>query len=175
MKSKTIEARESDSLSACAVPAPPKGSSRACNKGASSCKTAPHTYTNGSMITPLRQAVDSLYLTYRGKIYPNIDEHLHNLKLIASNRTPEHTSRAIFKVENHVFEVRPSGSKNFAYVIQDNWYYIKISSAKASTLPLASVQVSSELLTHQPLEIIRIDLQKVISVIGSITGEDIEC
>ncbi|MDG6778316.1 hypothetical protein QCB44_06335 [Thiomicrorhabdus sp. zzn3] len=170
-----IEARESAGLQAGAGSALPKGCSRAFNKGALPCKTAPHTYNNGSIITPLRQAIDSLYLTFRGKIFPEVDEQLNDLKLIAGNKTSLHSSKAVFRVLNHCFEVRPSGTKNFAYVLQDNWFYIKISSAKATTLPLASVQISSELLTHQPLEKILDDLQKTISTIGKITGEEQSC
>ena len=170
-----IEARESVGLQAGADSAPPQDTSRTCNKGTSPCKTVPPTYKNEQIINPLRTAIDSLYLTYRGTIYPKINEQLEHLKQIAGNKTPYPASDAVFKVLDHSFEVRPSGAKNFAYVLQDNWFYIKISSSNATTLPLASVQISSELLTHQPLKKILNDLKQIISTIGRIEKEDESC
>ncbi|QKI88900.1 hypothetical protein [Thiomicrorhabdus xiamenensis] len=169
------EARKSGGLQERAGSARPQATSRTCNKGTSPCKTVPHTYQNEQIITPLRTAIDSLYLTYRGTIYSKINDQLEHLKQIAGNKTPYPTSDAVFKVHGHCFEVRPSGAKNFAYVLQDNWFYIKISSSNATTLPLASVQISSELLTHQPLKRILNDLKKIISTIGHIEGEDESC
>lgn len=158
-------------------PAPCAGEKNLCanvgnHLGASSCKTAPLLYRNAKLIKPLRTAIDSLYLTFQGTIYPEIDEKLEKLKQIAGNKADKPTSEAFFKILDHQFEVRPSGVKNFAYVLQDNWYFIKISSSRATSLPLASVQISSELLTHQPLDHILGDLSKVISTIGHLFGED---
>lgn len=172
---KQTRARESDCLQTSAGTAPLQGTPRACKPlGALPCKTAPLIYQNTN-IKPLRTAIDSLYLTYKGTIYPKINDQLEYLKLIAGNKTPYLTSDAVFKVFDHNFEVRPSGAKNFAYVLQDNWFFIKISSSNATTLPLASVQISSELLTHQPLEKILADLNKILSTIGHLDGEDESC
>lgn len=168
-------ARESDCLQTSAGTAPLQGTTRPCkNLGALPCKTAPLTYQN-PQIKPLRKAIDSLYLTYQGTIYPKINDHLAHLKLIASNKTSDHSSEAIFQILDHRFEVRPSGARNFAYVLQDNWFFIKISSSNATTLPLASVQISSELLTHQPLEKIVRDLKLIISAIGYTHEEEGLC
>jgi hypothetical protein len=137
--------------------------------GASPCNTAPPIYQQQDIL-PLKKSIDSLYLTYQGIIHRDIEHEFESLKLIASNRTPSDTSEAVFKVLEHCFEVKPAGTRKFAYVLEDNWFYIKVSSSKAIRLPLASVQISSELLTFHPLDEIIERVNGIVSSIGSIHG-----
>lgn len=137
--------------------------------GASPCNTAPPIYQNKDIL-PLRKSIDSLYLTYRGTIYPEISHQLDDLKLTAANKTSSHTSEAVFKILGHSFEVKPAGTSKFAYVLVDNWFYIRVSSPKAISMPLASVQISSELLTFHPLDEILERLNKIITTIGLVSG-----
>lgn len=169
------EARESDGLSACAETAQPKGTPRTCKTlGASLSITAPANCNTNQKTHPLRCAVDSLYISYKGDIKPDIEELLNFFKETAQNDDPKIASEAFLNLHDHKFQVSPKGSRQFSFVLKDNWFNIQVSKTKNSNnskLPLAYVQISSELLTFTDLDEILSHLNKIISSLGEIKHE----
>ena len=146
-----------------------KGSVHESNsQGASSSNTAPYKYitTEYHYIHPLRSGIDSLYLSFKGAIFQKIEEKLQFLKEVAQNKTSIPTSEATFPILDHFFEVKAKGSGKFAFVLEDNWFRIEISSREAIKMPLAYVQIRSELLTYYSLEIIHDKLTAIIEHLG---------
>ena len=94
--------------------------------------------------TILRYGIDSLYLSYPGLLGSNWDQRLSGLKEAAKGSD---AAKAQVKIGDHLFEVSDRGKGKFAYILKDNWFIISLSSHSATNLPLAYVQVSSELLT----------------------------
>lgn len=170
---KQIETCESAGLQAGTDPVPPQGTPRACNqKGAVLSITAPANSIKNKKILPLRCAIDSLYLSYKGHIAPDMEELLTVLKEMAQHESPEISSEAYLNLADHKFEVSPKGSRQFSFQVKDNWFSIQISKSKTSNrskLPLAYVQISSELLTFTSLNEILNHLNQIISKIGVIT------
>jgi hypothetical protein len=141
--------------------------------GASPCNTAPCKYTQEQSrhICPLRCALDSLYLSFHGTTFEKVEDRLFDLKNIAQGNSSIRTSQAFYQILDHQFEVKAKGSGKFAYVLEDNWFRIEVSSAKSKKLPLAYVQIRSELLTFQPLKVIIKMLKKIIHLIGDYKDE----
>lgn len=127
------------------------------DSGAESSITAPPKY-----IKPIRCAVDSLYLSFQGRIDRDVETDLSHLKSFARNKDINIRAKAVFPIGEHRFEVSPKGAGNFAYVLDDNWFRIQISGTNNTSLPLAYVQVKSELLTFHCLDEIIDDLTEVI-------------
>ncbi|SET61752.1 hypothetical protein SAMN05216326_1456 [Nitrosomonas marina] len=95
----------------------------------------------------LRFGVDSLYLSYPGEIFADVDEELKELKQIAQSPEPHQKILAQYPVDDHIFEVKDKGKGFFLYRLQDNAFHIHLS--RSRTLPFAYVQLSSEYLTYR--------------------------
>lgn len=164
-------ARESAGLQAGADSAPPQGSSRTCNhSGASLSNTAPAKYIQNQNIKPLRCAVDSLYLSYRGNIYPKIETILLEFKEFAQLNDSASKSKAFLTLNGHKFQIMPKGAGRFSFVLKDNWFTIQLSSGKSFSMPLAYIQISSELLTFTPLDEVLKHLDEIIHQLGTVKG-----
>jgi len=165
-------ARESAGLKDDCGTQSPQGTPRSCNKlGASLSITAPANSITNKKLHPLRCAIDSLYISYKGNIKPNIEELLIELKEMAQNEDSKISSDAYLKILDHKFQVSPKGSRQFSFVLKDNWFNIQVSKTKNSNnskLPLAYVQISSELLTFTSLEEILEHLNQIIAVLGEV-------
>lgn len=120
------------------------------SNGAIPSNTAPSNYIPDSPQL-LHLGVDSLYLSFKGQLSQDSATVLDRLKKRAQSANVREKASAQFQIEDHCFEVLGRGMGKFAYVLVDNWFHIQISSLTSTTMPLAYVQVSSELLTHQPL------------------------
>lgn len=136
------------------------------HSGAVLSNTAPPKYT-GQYIHPLICGVDSLYLSFQGRLKHLIEDKLSSLKELAQSKSPDESGQAFLEVLDHKFEVRPKGSGNFAFVLDDNWFNIQLSSTNTSNMPLAYVQIKSELLTHHDLSEIIPHLILVIDELGA--------
>lgn len=110
----------------------------------------------------LRIGVDSLYLSFHGNLLPAVDHGLALAKFAAQSRDQAEQSQAQWIVGKHVFEVSDKGRQGFPYILRDNGYQIALRSGDSGRLPVAYVQVSSELLAHKPLEAVVADLGKII-------------
>lgn len=140
--------------------------------GAPPSNTAPSNYINiekSSQI--LRFGVDSLYLSYQGDLASDWDQRLEGLKLAAQSQEDVEKSLAQVKIGNHLFEVSGKGQQRFPYVLVDNCFRIQLSSASSKSLPLAYVQLSSELLTTLSVQEAVKNLNVIIHTFGQVTGE----
>ncbi len=136
--------------------------------GAPPSNTAPANYITGySGLQILRFGVDSLYLSYPGTLSQDWAQKLEALK--AAARADEEQDQALAQVQigEHVFEVLGKGRGRFAYVLVDNCFQISISATEAQSLPLAYVQVSSELLTSIGPQEAAAKLQYIINTLGT--------
>lgn len=161
-----IGRHESADLQAGTDSVPPQGT----HSGASLSNTAPAKYIQNQNIDSLRCAVDSLYISYRGNIYPQIEELLAECKEIAQHTEGSIKYHSHIKLEGHKFQVMPKGAGRFSFVLKDNWFTIQVSSGKSFSMPLAYIQISSELLTFTPLDEVLKHLDEVIYKLGKVKG-----
>lgn len=119
---------------------------------------------------PLRLGVDSLYLSYHGKLAENWDIKLDDLKTKAQSEDEAEQALAQVGICSHIFEVRDKGMPRFPYVLVDNCFFIKINRKESKTLPMAHVQISSEYLAAVGLEAAEYNLRVVINTLGLIEG-----
>lgn len=130
------------------------------NTAPANCKIpAPNTHI-------LRSGIDSLYVSYPGKLPPSTAANLDQLKEQAKSPDPEVRASAFKVINDHQFEVRDRGKGRFPYVLVDNWFHIQVAGEAAAQLPLAYVQMSSELLTCAGWEPALDDLTATVSKIG---------
>lgn len=119
--------------------------SESTSQGTPPSNTVPNN-CNSEYFKLLRFGVDSLYLSYPGELFPEIDEAIKELKQIAQSTEPHEQAYAQYPVENHLFEVKDKGARFFPYILEDNAFRIQLS--RSRSMPLAYVKVSSEYLTH---------------------------
>lgn len=123
----------------------PAGGRVGAEPGAESSNTAPDN-CNPGYFKPLRWGVDSLYLSYQGKLYPEIDDRLKALKKLAQSPEADQQSLAQYPIDGHIFEVKDRGAALFPYVVNDGAFRIQLSRSKA--LPMAYVKISAGYLAH---------------------------
>lgn len=99
----------------------------------------------------LRSGIDSLYVSYQGTIRDETEQQLIELKKLAQSSDSELCSQAFLELNDHCFEVKGRGANKHAFVLQDNWFHLKIASATATQIPMLYGQISSELLTTSGL------------------------
>jgi hypothetical protein len=119
-------------------------------------------------IRVLRHGIDSLYVSYPGKIEPNIALMLQGMKELAQGSTDQEIAQGLCHIGDHVFTVLPRGRGRFAYVLEDGWFSIQVSSAVS--LPLAHVQIRSEYLTAVGAEEAIRTLGEIVSYFGECSG-----
>ena len=138
---------------------PPAGASA----GAPSCNTA-HANSIGKV---LRHGIDSLYVSYPGQLSEPMEKHLGALKQRAQSDSESVAAAAQLSIADHLFAVLDRGRKRFAYVLDDNWFSIAVSSGAAKAMPLAHVQISSELITAVGIPEAMQHLDAVIERLGA--------
>lgn len=117
--------------------------------GAPPSNTAPYRDIGAQI---LRSGVDSIYYSFAGEMRDGLEDQIAELKQNAQGVDPEARASANLLLADHPFAVMPKGRGRFPYVIRDNWYHISLSGAQSRSLPMAYVQVSSELLTRAGLD-----------------------
>ena len=143
-------------------------------KGAPPSNTAPTNDISQELdLKILRYAVDSLYISYQGELSDDLESRLRNLKALAQSLDPREQAKAQLKIFDHVFEVKARGKGKFNYVLADGWFYIQIAGKNAKTIPMAYVQLSSELLTLVGLEESINLLKPIINTIGKASAPNI--
>src|SRR3989338_4721521 len=120
---------------------------------------------NTDKFKPLRFGIDSLYLSYHGKLADEWNIKLDNLKTNAQSEDEAEQALAQVSIGAHIFEVRDKGMPRFPYVLVDNCFFIKINRKLSKTLPMAHVQISSEYLAAVGVEAAEIDLRIVINTL----------
>jgi hypothetical protein len=116
---------------------------------------------------PLRWGIDSLYLSYPGRLAEGVKANLRKLKLKAQG--PEHEAvKAQLQIGDHIFEVKDKSSGLFAFTLVDGAFQIRLSAGASKTLPMAYVQVSSGLLASRSVELIERDLRSILEQLGDV-------
>ena len=116
----------------------------------------------------LRWGVDSLYLSYPGKLFYHQDETLQALKAAARSGVPGEVANAQLLLGEHIFEVRDKGTGLFAYVLEDNAFRISLASVDAGALPMAYVKISAHRLAAGSVQSIEEELRALLQELGSI-------
>lgn len=142
------------SVATCAADAAP---------GASPSNTAPHNCNWTDDIVILRSGVDTLVLSYSGELYQESEVRLAELKHLAQSEGKGEQAYAQWQVRGEVLSVLPRGSGRMPYTLICPSFRLSLSSGKGS-MPLAYVQIQSEILT-------KCGPESAISKIGSIVSE----
>jgi len=129
--------------------------------------TATNNSINGLDLKYLRYGVDSLYLSYQGELFKDVDTKLIELKRLARSENPTEQAKAQYRIGDHLFEVKDKGSSMFAYVLEDNAFRISLSRPKKA-VPMAYVKISSEYLTYKTPEQVEAHLKDVLSHLGAV-------
>ena len=83
--------------------------------------------SNNDYFKLLRFGVDSLYLSYQGDLFPEVQERLNKLKQLAQHSEADQQALAQFTIAGHIFEVKDKGSSVFPYVLEDGAFRIQLS------------------------------------------------
>lgn len=116
--------------------------------GATPSNTAPSKCIVESF-KPLRNGVDSLYLSFKGELLPEACKRLDELKTYAQVDHKEHLAQV--QVEGHCFTVNDKGRTGFDFVLHDNCFEICLSTG-AVKRPVAYVKVRSSYLASNTLQ-----------------------
>lgn len=116
----------------------------------------------------LRWGVDSLYLSFPGEIYTENEYKLGELKKKAQSNLPLEQAQAQIELYGHLFEVKDRGTKFFPFILEDNAFRIQLSKSTSKSMPMAYVKVSSEYLSHKPVEDIADELRMVLDLLGEV-------
>jgi len=133
-------------------------------KGTPSSNTVPPQYNSDPLI--LRFGIDSLYLSYQGELSEDGENRLSDLKELAQSEDPRKQDQAQLSIGDHLFKVSDKGQKPFAFVLDDNWFRIAISKRSSKSMPLAYIQISSEVLTFTPIDEITRDLEFILNTLS---------
>jgi len=115
----------------------------------------------------LRWGIDSLYLSYQGNLYSEINGQLIQLKKQAQSDNPQEQATAQIKIGDHLFEVKDKGTSMFSYVLEDNAFRIQLSRPNKA-VPMAYVKLSSEYLTHLSPKDAEHRLSTILSLLGAL-------
>ncbi|MCF6205213.1 MAG: hypothetical protein L3J59_16375 [Methylococcaceae bacterium] len=127
------------------------GSLAGALKGAPPSNTAPLKDKYKTLSKIVHQGVDSLYLSFQGSLSQYWSNKLSQLKNIAQDSDPLIKATAQANIGGHYFEVSSRGRGKYLYVLKDNWFQIQVAGEDSKALPVVYVQISSELLTFNPL------------------------
>ena len=123
--------------------------------------------SNSCFFQPLRWGVDSLYLSYPGTLYADVDEKLRKLKKLAQGRDNE-VLQAQYSIDDHLFEVKDKSSGLFPFTIEDGAFQIRLSAHTAKLVPMAYVKISSHYLTYKTPAEAETALRSLLSQLGDI-------
>lgn len=164
-KSTSSETRaEAQSLLAPAASAPGTSSS----EGAPPSNTAPANCIDDKDMV-LRSAVDSLYLSFVGSIFEDVEQNLINLKTLAQSDNPFDIADAFIELDGDRFAVLGRGTRLFHYILKGADFNIQLSKHSADKLPMAYVQISSKSLTVNGLLSTVTSLNSILRLLGSFT------
>jgi hypothetical protein len=136
-------------------------------KGTSPSNTVPYN-SNSDYFKLLRFGVDSLYLSYQGDLFPEVQDRLSKLKLLAQNPEINQQALAQYTIAGHIFEVKDKGSSVFPYVLEDGAFRIQLSRA-SKKLPMAYVKLSSSYLSSVTPQEAEAHLRDILNELGILT------
>ena len=116
----------------------------------------------------LRFGIDSLYLSYQGDLFPEVQARLTKLKQLAQNPEADQQALAQYSIAGHIFEVKDKGSSVFPYVLEDGAFRIQLSRA-SKQLPMAYVKLSSRYLSSVTPQEAEEHLRGILNELGTLT------
>lgn len=153
-------------------PVPPASCDVSASPGAPPSNTAPANYIGQSTCIFLT-GIDSLYLSWTGTLHKEVEEQLSDLKELAQSSNPKDQAQAVLYLLDHRFEVLDKGRGRFPFVLKDNWFDIQVSRVQSTSMPMALVQISSELLSNSGYALAVEKLEALLSKIGQIGEQKI--
>ncbi len=137
--------------------------------GAPPTNRAPDNSNQGNIsFRALRWGVDSLYLSYPGELFPEVEDRLKALKQLAQSTVPGEVGKAQFPLGDHIFEVKEKGASLFPYILEDGSFRIQLS-RPGKKAPMVYVKVSAYYLAHVgPVEAEK-HLYGLLSELGVVT------
>jgi len=136
-------------------------------RGSSPTNREPYN-SNNDYFKLLRFGVDSLYLSYQGDIFPEVQERLTKLKQLAQHSEADQQALAQYTIAGHIFEVKDKGSSVFPYVLEDGAFRIQLSRA-SKQLPMAYVKLSSRYLSSITPKEAEEHLRGILNELGTLT------
>lgn len=141
--------------------------SESSSQGTPPSNTVPYN-CNSEYFKLLRFGVDSLYLSYQGELFPEVQERLARLKQLAQHPEADQQAQAQYAILGHIFEVKDKGSSIFPYVMEDGAFRISLSKTGKKT-PMAYVKLSSRYLCSTTTRNAEVHLRKLLDTLGTIT------
>lgn len=136
-------------------------------EGSAPTNREPHN-SNTDYFRLLRFGVDSLYLSYQGELFPEVQERLAKLKQLAQHPEADQQALAQYAIAGHIFEVKDKGSSVFPYVLEDGAFRIQLARA-SKKLPMAYVKLSSRYLSSVTPKEAEKHLREVLEGLGTLT------
>ena len=118
-------------------------------QGAYPCNTAPPKYNSLEVVN---LGIDSLYLSYSGSLPITRCRQLELLKTQAQSYDPTDQGNARVELGGMTFRVFKHGRSPHAYLLGNNLFSIRVASSTANSVPVAYVEISSELLNLNGVE-----------------------
>ena len=137
------------------------------NKGSMPTNREPYN-SNNDYFKLLRFGVDSLYLSYQGDIFEEVQERLIKLKQLAQHPEADKQALAQYTIAGHIFEVKDKGSSVFPFVLEDGAFRIQLSRA-SKQLPMAYVKLSSRYLVSVTPKDAEVHLREILAKLGTLT------
>ena len=134
--------------------------------------TAPANSISSNGVKILRNGIDSLYLSYQGELFEDMEDKLKDYKELAQSKLPMDKAKASWIIGIHCFEVKDKGTGYYPYVLENNAYRIQFSSGQAKQLPLAYVQLRSDWLMSYGVEYCKSELESIIGSFGLIEATE---
>ena len=138
-------------------------------QGTPPSNTVPYNCNSTEYFKLLRFGVDSLYLSYQGELFAEVQERLAKLKQLAQHPEADQQALAQYAIGDHIFEVKDKGSSIFPYVMEDGAFRISLSRTGKKT-PMAYVKLSSRYLCSTMPRNAEIHLRKLLDTLGTITN-----
>ena len=136
--------------------------------GARPSNTAPDNSNERNIaFRALRWGVDSLYLSYPGELFTEIESRLASLKHLAQSNDPSEVAKAQYAIDGHIFEVKEKGSSLFPYILEDAAFRIQLS-RPGRKAPMAYVKVSAHYLAHVGPSVAEQNLYALLGQFGEI-------
>jgi hypothetical protein len=146
------------------------GAALAGASGAPPSNRAPDS-SNSHVYTMLSRHVDSLDLSYPGRLNPAVDRELQTLKHHAQSRDDEYQALAQLVRGDHALAVQDKGYRRFPYVLRDDFFRITLAAASSESLPMAVCQVRNYALMSLGPERCEARLRALLSELGELAGD----
>jgi hypothetical protein len=115
--------------------------------------------------------IDSLYVSFPGKLNAGVQSILDRLKDQAQSHNPELRCLAQYPVGDSIFEVSDKGARYFCFVLTDSRFRVEISRTSAEIMPMAHVQVSSIALASRGVAGVVAEITEILAKMGEIKGD----